>query len=800
MVTFKFRQLILRPLMVVIALHFMASISCAADLQVPATQSISDDVYLQEVGRQVASQEPLTSIAVFENQVFAGSNLGLLVLKDEQLVSVDELAEPIRRLVTTGDSLWAFTSQGLYRFQTTWTKISDGHFTDLTEHLRQIVVSSDRRLWQVEGDSLQQLTDVDAPFPIERVVSHCETIYVQGRGRLTYFDGQKIGALNVYRWPSDQTWDWGQLPSRMTRDALSQSSRLYIATDRGLGVLRGMSLTAIRGEQGLCYEDTTCLANGFANDLWVGTTRGAIRMSDGAFHYFAGRRWLPDETVTAIAAGDRAVYVATPKGMGIIEYEPYTLHNKAEFYERHLDEWGQRRLGFTHKLEWDNELQQYVREVSDNDGGYSGNYLAAQCYRFAVTKDPEARERAVDTFRSLRWLETMTPLPGFIARSVWAKGEIGHQADHGSGGAPAEWHDTSDGVFEWKGDTSSDEVCSHFYATKLFLEHVAQGDEIDQAKRHLTHIAKHIADNGWKLIDLDGQPTRWGRWDPEYFTTEEGLYDRGLQALQVLSFMKTAEVLGGDDDAGEAYQRLVEMDFPSYTLRQTKTFPPDGILHFLDELGLWSYANLLAYENDPLLRASYRRSLERSYEIVRVEQNPWFNFVYGALTGNECDVAKSVDHLRQWPLDLRLWSYQNSHRADLHTPRGYDIYKAGIRPFSPRETQPMRWDHWAMQPDGGSSVHPDVIEPGAWLLAYWMGRHHGFITAPISPAPIPVRQAAGADKSNHSSNRGAKPYVGPPRPDLSGQGADCVSSSADCSAFNVRSSSITLSLLSIPEQ
>ncbi|MCA9160716.1 MAG: hypothetical protein KDA72_20435 [Planctomycetales bacterium] len=70
-----------------------------------------------------------------------------------------------------------------------------------------------------------------------------------------------------------------------------------------------------------------------------------------------------------------------------------------------------------------------------------------------------------------------------------------------------------------------------------------------------------------------------------------------------------------------------------------------------------------------------------------------------------------------------------------------------------------------MQPDGGSSVHPDVLEPGAWLLAYWMGRHHGFVTAPISPAPSSPRLDGGADRPS----LGANPYVGPPRPDLFGQ-------------------------------
>ncbi len=728
----------------------------------PVWRPVQDDVFLQEVGRQVSFSEPLTAVAVFDDRIYVGSSQGLLKLDDDRLIPVKERRESIDRLVATRHALWAITGDGLYRYQDkTWTRISSDPVSDVTDHLGNIIVSTGRRLWQVEGDALTPLVDAQSPFPIARVISHCETLYVHGQGRLTFYDGEHIGAQNVYRWASDKTWDWGRLPSLNTRDAVSQGSRLYIATDRGLAVLRGMSLTSIRGKDGLCYEDTTCVATGFDNDLWIGTTRGAIRMVDGDFHYFAGRRWLPDEHVNAIATAHRAVYLATDKGLGIVQYEPYTLQKKADYYERHLDEWGQRRLGFTHKLEWDAKLKQYVREVSDNDGGYTGNYLAAQAYRLAVTKDPEARTQAAGTFQALRWLEAMTPMPGFIARSVWAKGEVGHQADHGSGGAPAEWHDTADGLFEWKGDTSSDEVCSHFYAVKLFLDHVAQGDEIRQAKQHLTSIASHIAKNGWMLIDLDGKPTRWGVWNPEYFTTEEGLYDRGLQCLQVLSFMKTADVLADDPNAGAAYRQLVELGYPDHTLRQRNTFPPDGVLHFLDELAFWSFSNLLAYEKDPLLRATYHRSLERSYEIVRIEQNPWFNFVYGALTGNDCEVPQSVKHLREWPLDLRVWSYQNSHRSDLRTPDGYGVYKAGVRTFSPRETEPMRWDHWTMQPDGGSSINPHVIEPGAWLLAYWMGRYHGFITPPNATDPTLLQ----VDRVRNKQ-LGAKPYTGPPRPVL----------------------------------
>jgi hypothetical protein len=708
----------------------------------------------------VASAEPLSAVAVFEGKVYAGSEQGLYQLDGDRLAAVPELQEPITRLVKSRNALWAMTSRGLHRYQTGgWRKISDEAVTDITEHLDDIVAAIGNRLWRLRGDVLEPLTSVESPFHITRVVSHCETLYVHGAGRLTFFDGKRFGGLDVYDFPADQSWDWGELPSRNTRDILSQGSRLYFATDRGLGVLRGMSLISVRGEQGLCYEDTTCLTQGFTNDLWIGTARGAIRMAGSQFHYFAGQRWLPDDRVHAIAAGEAAVYIATSKGLGIIGYEPFTLLKKAAFYERHLEEWGQKRLGFVHKLEWDDEVKEFVREASDNDGGYSGNYLAAQSYRYAVTKDPDARKEAVNTFQALRWLEAMTGIVGFPARSAWAKGERGHKAMHGSGGYAAEWHDTADGKFEWKGDSSSDEICSHFYAITLFLEHAAQGEEIPQARQYLARVANHLIDHGWQLVDLDGKPTRWGRWDPEYFTTDEGRYDRGLQCLELLSFMKTCEVLTEDPKFTKAYRRLVELGYPAYTLRQRNTFPPESVLHFEDELAFWCYSNLLRFEKDASLRSIYRRSFERSYEILRIEQNPWFSFVYGTLTGNDLEVGPALAHLREWPLDLRIWSYQNSHRADLRTPPGYVPYKAGTRAFSPRETEPMRWDHWTMQADGGTGGR-DVVEPSGWLLAYWMGRYQGFIEAPqvTDPALLIVER-------NRSRAFGAKPYEGPPRPE-----------------------------------
>src|SRR5690606_30443975 len=93
----------------------------------------------------------------------------------------------------------------------------------------------------------------------------------------------------------------------------------------------------------------------------------------------------------------------------------------------------------------------------------------------------------------------------------------------GSGGLPAKWYQTEDGKWWWKGDTSSDEVNSHYYAVALFHDLAAKGDEKAIAARHLARITDHIIDNGWILRDLDGGPTRWGRWDPDYLLRPYGI-------------------------------------------------------------------------------------------------------------------------------------------------------------------------------------------------------------------------------------------------------------------------------------
>ena len=711
---------------------------------------IQDDVYLQEVGRQVATDSPILALAVYDGRLYAGLDDGLRVLKDESLVPVESPKERVQRLAAFNGALWIITDAGLYRMNGDGcAAIAQGQFAAVCAHLGDTVVASGRGLLRVEGDALVPIPGADrAPGVIQSIASYAETIYCLTSGGLVLFDRNRFDDIN--------TMDWGELPSKDSRGMMSLGSRLYVATARGVGVLRGMGMTAIRGKDGLCYEDTTCLAPGFAGDVWVGTTNGAIRMVDGDFHYFNMRRWLPHDNVRAIACGDRVAYVGTDTGLGIIEYEPYTLRKKAAYYERYLEEWGMKRLGFVHKLEWD-ESQGWIREVSDNDVGWSTHFLTAMCFKYAVTGEQQARDEALNYFNSLKWAEEITSIPGFPARSIWANGEKGHQAEGGSGGFAAEWHNTDDGVWQWKADTSSDETDAHFYAASIFHDLVAQGDEKRRVLEHMDRIASHIIREGWVLRDLDGKPTVWARWDPEYFASIRGSRARGLNGLEVLSYMRTTATLTGDARFEDAYKQLQEYGYPEYVLRQKLVFPPDDIFHSDDRLAFYAYYPLLKYETDPNLRSIYRRSLERSWEIERIEHNPWFAFIYAASTGNDCESAEAVKHLREWPLDLRRHDWRSSHRHDLFTPDGYVAYAGGTRALSPRVFGPIRWADSTLWYEGGAGGRV-VVDPSGWLDAYWMGRYHGLITAPTTDDPkLTTVEKRGLQV-------GAEPYSGPSRP------------------------------------
>ncbi len=734
---------------------------------------VADEAYLQEVGQKVATGKPVTAIAVHQDLVYVVVGGILKTLQDGAFIEVAGTPVGVTRLRSLGGALWAAGEKGTFRYSDeAWVRVHGTPFNDFCLHLGQVYGAARDDVFQFEDgkfvnikpaggylssdstvvmeDFSQILADPVEIGPVERIASYSGTLYLLRRGSLALLEGRTFVENPV---------DWGMMPSPVTRDMLALGSRLFVATDRGVAVLRGMALTTLRGLDGLPYEDTTCLAEGFDGDLWIGTTRGAIRKTGEACHYFGAQRWLPGDHVRDIAVRDHVVYIATDGGLGIIRYEPFTLAKKAAHFERELEEWGFKRLGFVHKLYWSGDADGWLREISDNDGGHTADYLAAMSFKFAATGDEQARKEAVEAFKAMIWLDDITPKPGFIARAIWSlKADRGQRSTQGSGGLPAKWYPTDDGLWLWKGDTSSDEVNGHMYAVSLFHDLAARGPEKERAAKHIANIASHIMDNGWVLRDMDGKPTRWGRWDSEYLLRPYGMESRGLNGMEAQTYVQTAFALTGDPKYQAGLAQLLKWRYHTYTVRQKLTFPPDSVVPWDDELAFRCYHPLLRYAKDPELRSIYLRSLERHWEVMRMQQVPFFNFIYGALTGNDCETPQAAQHLREWSLDLVNYSFHNSHRSDLAPRRGYVPYAGGTRALSPRELGPAWGSRSALGYDDGTDGRV-VTPPIGWLEDYWMGRYYGFIEPPRAQVPEPPAAPPRGMKPH-----GASPYNGPMRP------------------------------------
>jgi hypothetical protein len=735
-------------------------------------QPIQDDVYLQESAHKITADRAITGVGVQGEACYVIIDSRIYAVQDEQFVEEKSSPEKVERLISIDDKLWALSANGLYILDgRKWKKVDDRTYVDMCIHLGALHAATREEIFIMRGDKFVSIKPEGGYYnsditmlmedgtqlhadpvrlgPIDRIASYAGTLHVLRPGKLIQFDGKVV---------NDDFIDWGELPSRTTRDLLSFGSKLYITTDRGLAELRGAAMDKIKGEDGLPVENTTSLTRGFENDLWIGTKRGAVRKVGDDWQYFGADHWLPNNVVHDIAVSEHKVFIATDGGLGIIKFEEYTLQKKAAYYERHLDEWGHKRLGFIQTVyQKDGE---WIREVSDNDGAHTATYLAAMCYKYKVTGDQSAREEALEAFNAMLWLDRITPIDGLIARSIWSvKGDKGEQGRHGSGGLPAKWFATDDGNWIWKGDASSDEVIAHVYSVSLFHDLVAEGKDKELAKEHLTRMASYIMENGWMLIDMDGKPTRWGRWNPEYLLRPYGYSDRGVNGLEALAFVQAAYAVSGDQKFREGFQQLVDWGYLTNTLRQKNTFPPSSLAPWDDNLAFEAYNTILRYTDDPKEKSFLLRSLERTYEIKRMEHIPWFNFTYGAYTNNDFDNEQCVKHLRAWTLDCTEHNYRNSHRDDLFVEEGYTSYEGGLKAISPRELSVSRGSRRAISLDGGVGGRR-VMEPVGFVRDYWMGRYYGFIAAPN------VSEKSLISVEPRNDRKGAAPYEGPDRPDF----------------------------------
>jgi hypothetical protein len=629
--------------------------------------------------------------------------------------------------------------------------------------------------------------DVSSPEPIAVPQARARAASPSGAEAVASSDGLFYRRAPGEEWqrlrPSDGRRSWAP---RDVRDvAFDERGGLWFASPQGVGhcpaPCRAWSLYST--EDGLPYDDLTAIAAGARGDVWIGTRIGAIRYDADEWEYRQGRRWLPGDDVRDVAvAVDGTAWFATDGGVGRIEGRPTTLAEKAARFEADIDRYHRRTpYGYVDsvRLTRPGDRSEFEQRDSDNDGLWTGMYGAGQAFAYAATGSPAARRRARRAFEALRFLSEVTQggdppgLPGLIARSILPTSgpdpntgllerdrRLRREQDRLWKVLSPRWPTSADGRWYWKSDASSDELDGHFFFYARYYDLVAATEaERDEVREVVTRIVDHLIDNDFSLVDHDGRPTRWAVFGPAQLNHDPDWWqERGLNSLSLLSYLRVAEWVSGNERYGTVARRLIEEHAYAANAGVPKIHLGPGTGNQSDdEMAFMCFYNLLLYEKDPELRQILAEAFHRYWQLEAPERNPLFHFLYAAHgVGRTVEetfgtrrldptgdwLEDSLDTLRRYPLDRVSWALRNSHRKDLVRLRGSPTRgtrrDGKVLPIDERFVDKWNHDPWRLDFPGDGRT---LADGASFLLPYYLGLYHGF----LEEAP---RDAAQSRKRN----------------------------------------------------
>lgn len=495
----------------------------------------------------------------------------------------------------------------------------------------------------------------------------------------------------------------------------------------------------------------------------------AIGLSSGnvdttPVEHFHSLRYLPGERVSDVAlpAADTLI-AATSQGVSFLTRQTTTLAQKAEDLFNYLNDHHWRLGGFVspHAVTddpWNPTTLSLADD--DNDGQWTQEAVGAFCFAYATTHDTRYLDAARKAVGNMFLLQDVPAIdfaqtsmgPGFISRSVVRddEGLIFQEKATQSNWHLVHYTDGHD--YYWKDDTSSDETTGHFFGWPIYYDLCAQDDqERDLVASHIVALADTILNQGYTLVDLDGEPTLHGYWQPERLAIAvDGLkacVDNGhtldecgdayfggayLNSAEILGAMLAAWHVSGQQRFLSAYESLVSdfrydelATFSEYVM----TWTQPGIANYCDhELADLAFLTLLRYEPNPQRRQLWVAAIHDAFAYEAEERNPLKSLALAAVMDTVPGLAQGVRTLQEYPSDMRMFLVDNSHRTDVKLgpdDRHGDPQFTTVLPYD--EIALRRWDGnpYAVA-DGGDGTR--ILAPTFWLLPYWGLRYYGAIT------------------------------------------------------------------------
>lgn len=340
---------------------------------------------------------------------------------------------------------------------------------------------------------------------------------------------------------------------------------------------------------------------------------------------------------------------------------------------------------------------------------WTGHYLAAESYRYAVTNDPDALAAVRSALTGIQNLLDVTGTDllarcYFPADSPYASGIIGEEGHNGIYNGVI-----NDQPVLWVGNTSRDEYSGVIYGLGVAYDMSNDGPTKDQIAALTTRVLDYLRSHDWNITMPNGDisTTFWGRSDQQLAFLQvgrrinSGRYDT-IYSAQSMS-LAPEMLIPLNIDAADEHNSYFKFN--------------------LDEINLYS---LLHGSSNSYLKWIYGEAYGTIWDVTKNHYNAFFNMIDRALNGpNSGRDAATAFFLEVW-----LWRGRRDNYVDLrgvYPSCGQDDRACAPIPIEQRVNTDFLWQRSPFLLYGGGS---GITETAGidYILPYWMARYYKVVT------------------------------------------------------------------------
>ncbi|MBI3851734.1 MAG: hypothetical protein HY298_15880 [Verrucomicrobia bacterium] len=297
-------------------------------------------------------------------------------------------------------------------------------------------------------------------------------------------------------------------------------------------------------------------------------------------------------------------------------------------------------------------------------GVWTGRYLAGVGYQYAVTQSPAVRVHGGRILQALRIQQEVTGKPGLLARG-YVRGHGPVEGWERNGQDSIEWHQGQGKYadYRWHGDVSVDNFNAVLYGYAIYFDLGADSEQKKFIAHDVDQLMTHVLDNQCRIIDVDGEVTRYGHIGMDPDPSRDDYYNKlyapllkrmGREnepwkpslrgSLMLLPDLLIAHHITGKDRYLDFYRSVVARckDNPDLR-RESGPFSLERLArvnHSSEGQAYEALFNLIRYEHDPELLAKYRPWVSDLWDMNWMEGNALFAYMTAALLPEYRDPTK----------------------------------------------------------------------------------------------------------------------------------------------------------------